>query len=114
VVSGRRGPHAGVDAAEHDAQTRHQDVGQQGATRRLQVVGSRPRGHVRQAIGAARVTASFLKELLRRAALLAAQRTASGPLSVSADDLSGALDELLDTRNAMTRILLGGGTPPSR
>jgi hypothetical protein len=53
------------------------------------------------------VTASFLKELLRRAALLAAQRTGSGPLSVSAADLSGALDELLDTRNAMTRTLLG-------
>ncbi|MCZ2806036.1 ATP-binding protein [Modestobacter sp. VKM Ac-2983] len=53
------------------------------------------------------VTASFLKELLRRAALLAAQRTATGPLSVSAADLSGALDELLDTRNAMTRTLLG-------
>ena len=53
------------------------------------------------------VTASFLKELLRRAALLAAQRTADGPLSVSAADLSGALDELLDTRNAMTRTLLG-------
>ncbi|MCZ2815746.1 AAA family ATPase [Modestobacter sp. VKM Ac-2984] len=53
------------------------------------------------------VTASFLKELLRRAALLAAQRTATGPLSVSAADLSGALGELLDTRNAMTRTLLG-------
>ncbi|MCZ2821725.1 ATP-binding protein [Modestobacter sp. VKM Ac-2977] len=53
------------------------------------------------------VTASFLKELLRRAALLAAQRTETGPLSVSAVDLSGALDELLDTRNAMTRTLLG-------
>ncbi|MCZ2848041.1 AAA family ATPase [Modestobacter sp. VKM Ac-2978] len=53
------------------------------------------------------VTASFLKELLRRAALLAAQRTETGPLSVSAADLSGALDELLDTRNAMTRTLLG-------
>ena len=53
------------------------------------------------------VTASFLKELLRRAALLAAQRTEDGPLSVSAEDLSRALDELLDTRNAMTRTLLG-------
>jgi hypothetical protein len=53
------------------------------------------------------VTASFLKELLRRAALLAAQRTGEGPLSVSADDLGRALDELLDTRNAMTRTLLG-------
>lgn len=32
--------------------------------------------------------------------------TRSG-LSVSREDLSGALDELLDTRNAMTRTLLG-------
>ena len=54
------------------------------------------------------VTASFLKELLRRAALLAATRTGDGErLSVSADDLTSALDELLDTRNAMTRTLLG-------
>ena len=53
------------------------------------------------------VTASFLKELLRRAALLAARRSADGPLAVTADDLDAALDELLDTRNAMTRTLLG-------
>jgi ATP-dependent 26S proteasome regulatory subunit len=54
------------------------------------------------------VTASFLKELLRRAALLAATRTPDAErLAVSADDLSTALDELLDTRNAMTRTLLG-------
>ena len=54
------------------------------------------------------VTASFLKELLRRAALLAATRDGGADeLSVSAGDLSSALDELLDTRNAMTRTLLG-------
>jgi hypothetical protein len=54
------------------------------------------------------VTASFLKELLRRAALLAAARTGGEQdLAVSAGDLSAALDELLDTRNAMTRTLLG-------
>ena len=57
------------------------------------------------------VTASFLKELLRRAALLAATRTAVDvPLEVSADDLAAALDELLDTRNAMTRTLLGSAS----
>jgi hypothetical protein len=57
------------------------------------------------------VTASFLKELLRRAAVLAAARTAdgTGPLHVSAADLDAAVDELLDTRNTMTRILLGAG-----
>ncbi len=65
------------------------------------------------------VTASFLKELMRRAALLAAARddVADGPLSVSAADLDAALEELLDTRNAMTRALLGAGdnaTPTER
>ncbi len=55
------------------------------------------------------VTASFLKELLRRAALFAAEADPGGAvLRASADDLDAALDELLDTRNAMTRTLLGG------
>ncbi|MDT4963898.1 MAG: cell division protease FtsH [Pseudonocardiales bacterium] len=57
------------------------------------------------------VTASFLKELLRRAAVFAAERGAAqdrSPLAVSATDLDAALTELLDTRNAMTRVLLGG------
>jgi ATPase family associated with various cellular activities (AAA) len=54
------------------------------------------------------VTASFLKELIRRSALLAATRTPEGEdLAVAAADLRDALDELLDTRNAMTRTLLG-------
>ncbi len=56
------------------------------------------------------VTASFLKELLRRAALVSAEATPdeTGPLRVSADQLDAALEELLDTRNAMTRAVLGG------
>ncbi|MDT4944147.1 MAG: cell division protease FtsH [Pseudonocardiales bacterium] len=59
------------------------------------------------------VTASFLKELLRRAAVFAAEHAdgtadLGAPLRVSADDLDAALDELLHTRNAMTRVLLGG------
>jgi ATP-dependent 26S proteasome regulatory subunit len=54
------------------------------------------------------VTASFLKELLRRAALLAAQESGTGSIAVGADQLDEALDELLDSRNAMTRVLLGG------
>ena len=57
------------------------------------------------------VTASFLKELLRRAAVVAADRdsTADAPdgVHVSADDLDAALDDLLDTRNRMTRRALG-------
>ena len=55
------------------------------------------------------VTASFLKELLRRSALIAADESHQGDLAVTADQLDAALDELLDTRNAMTRVLLGGG-----
>ena len=64
------------------------------------------------------VTASFLKELLRRAAVLAAEATDPGSrrrskkrLTVAADQLDAALDDLLDTRNAVTRVLLGGGSP---
>ena len=55
------------------------------------------------------VTASFLKELLRRAAVVAADHdgVAGQPLRVSADDLDAALDDLLDTRNQMTRRVLG-------
>ena len=54
------------------------------------------------------MTASFLKELLRRAALIAAEDNPGERLAVSASQLDSALDELLDTRNAMTRVLLGG------
>ena len=58
------------------------------------------------------VTASFLKELLRRAAVVAADRegrraSADAVHVVSADDLDAALDDLLDTRNRMTRRALG-------
>ena len=74
------------------------------------------------------VTASFLKELLRRAAVIAArlEDAAEGAepsaLRVTAEHLSVALDELLDTQNAMTRVLLGGApssigapfSPPGR
>jgi hypothetical protein len=64
------------------------------------------------------VTASFLKELLRRAAVVAADRESSDEPSgnvdavrVSAEDLDAALDDLLDTRNRMTRRALGLGGP---
>jgi len=64
------------------------------------------------------VTAAFLKELLRRAALLAAEAApgADGnsgggpgsPLRVTDAHLATALDELLDVRSRLTRTLLGG------
>jgi ATP-dependent 26S proteasome regulatory subunit len=57
------------------------------------------------------VTASFLKELLRRAAVVAADRegpaASAAAVRVTADDLDAALDDLLDTRNRMTRRALG-------
>lgn len=55
-------------------------------------------------------TASLIKELLRRAAVRAAERTPDdrGPLRVSGADLRGALDELLASRNALTRVIVGG------
>ncbi len=55
------------------------------------------------------VTASFLKELIRRACVFAADAAPSAPsLKVESEHLEAALAELLDTRNAMTRVLLGG------
>jgi SpoVK/Ycf46/Vps4 family AAA+-type ATPase len=64
------------------------------------------------------VTASFLKELLRRAAVVGAEgdgpRELDGeaaPIAVRAEHLAAALDELLATRNAMTRALLGSVEP---
>ena len=63
------------------------------------------------------VTASFLKELLRRSAVVAADRQDAPdddtPLAVTADDLEAALDELLDTRNQMTRAVLGFREEPT-
>ncbi|MGW5361272.1 AAA family ATPase [Actinopolymorpha pittospori] len=75
-------------------------------------------------------TASFAKELMRRAVLFAVERDGVAgpngePVSVEAGDLRMALDELLADRDALTRRLLGspvqkmgsvepGGAPRSR
>jgi hypothetical protein len=56
------------------------------------------------------VTASFFKELLRRAALVSAERSdagGDGALEVANADLQEALDQLLAQRNQLTRVLLG-------
>ena len=61
------------------------------------------------------VTASFIKELLRRAALVAAEDDngtsdmTDTPITVTDGHLSVALDQLLDTRSRLTQALLGGG-----
>ena len=66
------------------------------------------------------VTAAFLKELLRKAALLAAEADAaadaaeaaaadgSSPIRVTDGQLEAALDQLLAGRSELTRVLLGG------
>lgn len=63
------------------------------------------------------VTASFIKELLRRAALYAAEEEGQDgepggvPLRVTDMHMGAALDQLLDARSELTRVLLGGGAP---
>jgi hypothetical protein len=60
------------------------------------------------------VTASFIKELLRRAALNAAEQdemhadSDAAPIVIRDADITAALDQLLDTRSALTQVLLGG------
>jgi hypothetical protein len=61
------------------------------------------------------VTASFIKELMRKSALVAALSDGgTGRLTVTDGDLAEALDELLAEEGALTRILLGGGRGASR
>ena len=54
------------------------------------------------------VTASFVKELLRRAALVAAE---AGRARVGDAELAAVLDELLADSSALTRVLLGAEAP---
>ena len=55
------------------------------------------------------VTASFIKELMRKAAVLAAVGgDGDGTLTVTDDHIHRALDELLAEESALTRVLLGG------
>jgi hypothetical protein len=57
------------------------------------------------------VTAAFLKELLRKAAVLSCEADpGEGPIRVTDAHLTDALDQLLDSRNQLTRALLGGGS----
>jgi ATP-dependent 26S proteasome regulatory subunit len=55
------------------------------------------------------VTAAFIKELVRKSALLAASRSGKdSAISVRDEHVSESLDELLAERSALTRVLLGG------
>lgn len=55
------------------------------------------------------MTASFFRELLRKAALEVAER---GRRQVTDADLAAALDDLLADRSALTRVLLRAAGPP--
>lgn len=57
-------------------------------------------------------TATYLREVVRRAALKIADRQPEGALRVDAATLAAAASELLDDRAALTRALLGGATEP--
>lgn len=55
------------------------------------------------------VTAAFIKELVRKSALLAASRSGKdGAISVRDEHVLESLNELLAERSALTRVLLGG------
>lgn len=62
------------------------------------------------------MTAAFVKELLRRAALVAAEQDGAaddaGALVVTDTQVRTALDQLLDERNRLTRVLLGSQVDP--
>ncbi len=57
-------------------------------------------------------TATYLREVVRRAALLAADGQPEGPLKVDGTLLARAARELLEDRAALTRALLGGVEEP--
>ncbi len=57
-------------------------------------------------------TATYLREVVRRAALIGAERQSDGDLRVDADLLAQAAHELLDDRAELTRALLGGVEEP--
>ena len=61
------------------------------------------------------VTAAFIKELVRKAAMLAASTSDGAEQIVVHDEhLTASLDELLAERSALTRVLLGGAQDESR
>jgi hypothetical protein len=63
------------------------------------------------------VTASFVKELVRRAVLESLTRGRSPDAPLTWDVVSAAMDDLLDASQGVTRALLGaggGGTPGGR
>ncbi|MFI7704685.1 AAA family ATPase [Nonomuraea sp. NPDC049480] len=60
------------------------------------------------------MTASFFKELLRRAVLVGLAADGSRPARLSAGHVADALEEMLRGQEALTRTLLGAPQPSSR
>jgi len=57
-------------------------------------------------------TATYLREVVRRAALIFAEREPEGPILIDGDVLATAAEELLEDRAALTRSLLGEPQEP--
>jgi hypothetical protein len=57
-------------------------------------------------------TATYLREVIRRAALMAADRDNAGDLRVDQDMLTSAAHELLEDRAALTQAISGGVEEP--
>jgi SpoVK/Ycf46/Vps4 family AAA+-type ATPase len=91
-----------------DADARERLVALYGRSLPLRLTDAEKREIVERTDG---VTASFLKELLRRAMLEALHEGAATP-EVSAAHVSQALDDLLDSTQELTRSLLGVGNDP--
>jgi ATP-dependent 26S proteasome regulatory subunit len=71
-----------------------------------------PAAAVRRTAG---VTASFIKELMRKAALIAAiESGGDGTLTIRDAHVHASLDELLAEGSTLTRVLLGGEPPGER
>ena len=60
------------------------------------------------------VTASYVRELVRRAVLRSVDTDPEGPVTLRGAVLDEALAELTDERSALTRALLGGAPPERR
>jgi hypothetical protein len=91
-----------------DAEARRRPVELYGRSVPLRLTEEETREIVERTEG---VTASFLKELLRRAMLESLDEDASGS-AVTAEHASRALDDLLDSSQQLTRSLLGVGNDP--
>ncbi len=91
-----------------DAEARARLLALYGRSIRLQLSAAETREIIERTDG---VTASFLKELLRRAMLESLDENASEPI-VTGAHTSRALDDLLDSGQRLTRSLLGVGNDP--